>query len=232
MARILVVDDDPDILFLADKVLRDAGHTVFVAEDAIRAADWLNHVEFDLLLSDANMPHYSGFELVTTVRNDTKYDRMAVAMLTGLRERKDVERAVKMGVDDYIVKPVDPLLLVQKVNTLFEKRPPLIYPEIRLIGEETSASVDSPITVESISELGVKVVAGFAMQPGTVIDIRAEFFRQLGEPPPPLKVLSADSEAKNGKFGAQLMFIGARESFLKKVRRLIVSRASQMTRTQ
>src|SRR3954454_16418039 len=102
MGRILVVDDDPDILKLAEAVLVSAGHTVFVAEDALRAVDWLNHIEFDLLLSDANMPHYSGFELVNTIRNNDKFKKMAVAMLTGLRERKDVERAVKMGVDDYI----------------------------------------------------------------------------------------------------------------------------------
>ena len=70
MARILVVDDDADILKLAEQILTAAGHTVIVAEDALRALDWLGQMSFDLLLSDANMPLYSGFDLINTVREN------------------------------------------------------------------------------------------------------------------------------------------------------------------
>src|ERR1700743_1405189 len=99
MARILVVDDDPDILKMAESILVAAGHTVFVAEDALRAIDWLNNVSFDFLFSYAHMPQYSVFDLINTIRNNPRYENLAIAMLTGLRERKDVERALKMGVD-------------------------------------------------------------------------------------------------------------------------------------
>ena len=68
MARILVVDDDTDILKMAEKILVSAGHTVFTAEDALRAIEWLNNITFDLLLSDANMPHYTGFDLINTIK--------------------------------------------------------------------------------------------------------------------------------------------------------------------
>jgi CheY-like chemotaxis protein len=226
MARILVVDDDPDILKLAEKVLGSAGHTVFVAEDALRAIDWLNNIEFDLLLSDANMPHYSGFELVSTIRNNDKYKNMAVAMLTGLRERKDVERAVKMGVDDYIVKPLDPLLLVQKVNSLFTKRPPAVYPEIRLEAHQSRATMDWPVTVQSVSELGVRVLCEFPLKPGMVIDISADFFRTLDVEPPPMKILSVDQDAGSGLCSAHLIYLGAREAFLQKIRRWLYSHNS------
>lgn len=223
MARILVVDDDPDILRLTEKVLGSAGHTVFVAEDALRAVDWLNHIEFDLLLSDANMPHYSGFELVTTVRNNEKFKRMAVAMLTGLRERKDVERAVTAGVDDYIVKPLDPLLLIQKVNSLFSKKPPAEYPEIRLEGNNARGTMDWPVTVQSVSELGVRIVCEFPLKPGMVIDVHAEFFRTLDVETPPMKILSVDVDAETGMYRAHLIFLGAREAFLQKIRRWLYS---------
>jgi CheY-like chemotaxis protein len=219
VARILVVDDDPDILKLTEKVLGSAGHTVFVAEDALRAVDWLNHIEFDLLLSDANMPHYSGFELVNTVRNNEKYGKMAVAMLTGLRERKDVERAVKAGVDDYIVKPLDPLLLIQKVNSLFAKKPPAEYPEIKLDGVLSRGIMNWPVTVQSVSELGMKVMCEFPLKPGMVIDIDAQFFKTLDAEPPAMKVLSTEHDEETGMYSAHLIFLGAREAFLQKVRR-------------
>lgn len=227
MARILVVDDDADILKMAEAVLVADGHVVFTAEDGYRAMDWLNHIGFDLLLSDANMPHYSGFELVRTVRSDERFKDMSIAMLTGLRERKDVERAVTAGADDYIVKPLDPLILVQKVNTLFAKRPPAQYPEIKLHGSTLGqGSIMRPVTVESVSELGVRVVTEVALKPGMVIDIQAEFFRELDVDPPPMKVLSARFDTQTGDCYAQLIFLGAREAFLQKIRRWLYSHGS------
>jgi CheY-like chemotaxis protein len=219
MARILVVDDDPDILKLAEKVLGSAGHTVFVAEDALRAVDWLNTIEFDLLLSDANMPHYSGFELVNTVRKNEKFKHMSVAMLTGLRERKDVERAVKAGVDDYIVKPIDPILLIEKVRALFDRKPPSQYPEIKLEGSQSRATMDWPVTVQAVSELGVRIICEFPLKPGMVIDIQAEFFRALDVEAPPMKVLSVEVDPGSDMYMAQLIFLGAREAFLQKIRK-------------
>ncbi|NJM09857.1 MAG: response regulator [Bdellovibrionaceae bacterium] len=224
MARILVVDDDPDILKMAEAVLCSAGHVVFTAEDAVRAMEWLNHIDFDLLLSDANMPIYSGFELVSTVRNNSKFKDLSIAMLTGLRERKDVERAVTAGVDDYIVKPLDPLILIQKVNSLFEKKPPLHYPEIHLAGTPLSAAtMRRPVVVETVSELGVRIVTEIAMKPGMVVDITADFFTQLDVPSPPMKVLTAEIDKKTGNYRAQLIFLGANEALLQKIRRWLYS---------
>lgn len=220
VARILVVDDDPDILKMAEVVLCSAGHTVFTAEDAVRAMEWLNHIDFDLLLSDANMPMYSGFQLVATVRNNAKFKDLSIAMLTGLRERKDVERAVNAGVDDYIVKPLDPMILIQKVNSLFEKRPPLTYPEIQLVGTPLSkASMRQEVTVETVSELGVRIIAVSPVTPGEVIDINADFFAQLDVQTPPMKVYSVEQNTVTGHYHAQLIFLGANEVLLQKIRR-------------
>ncbi|NJL24127.1 MAG: response regulator, partial [Calothrix sp. SM1_5_4] len=174
-----------------------------------------------LLLSDANMPRYSGFDLVNTVRHNEKFDRMSVAMLTGLRERKDVERAVKMGVDDYIVKPLDPLLLVQKVNALFSKKPPTEYPEIRLDGANARGTMDWPVTVQSVSELGVRILCEFPLKPGMVINVHSAFFKTLDTEIPPMKVLNVDGDPSTGMYRAQLIYLGAREAFLQKIRRWI-----------
>ena len=220
MARILVVDDDPDILKLGEAILASVGHTVFTAEDAMRGMEWLNHIEFDLLLCDANMPLYSGFELITTVRNNPRFANMAVAMLTGLRERKDVERAVTAGADDYIVKPLDPLILIQKVDALFAKKPPLHYPEITLAGTQWSGgSMRMNVTVEGISELGLRVLSDATLPIGSTVDLNVDFFNELGADCPPLKVLSVEHDPTSGKHRAQLIFLGASEALLQKIRR-------------
>lgn len=227
MARILVVDDDPDILKLADQVLTANDHTVIVAEDAMRALDWLNQIHFDLLLSDANMPLYSGFELIQTVRKNRRFDDLAIAMLTGLRERADVERAVKVGVDDYIVKPLDPLLLVQKINSLFERKAPTNFPEIHLAHiDKLKGEMRRALVVESISELGLRILTDIPVKPGEMLDIKADIFKLLDLEIPAMRVLRVETDADTGQYRVQLLFLGAREPTMQKIRRWIYSHAA------
>jgi DNA-binding response OmpR family regulator len=223
VARLLIVDDDPDILRMAEKILVHAGHEVKVAENALKAIDLLGSGPFDVMVSDANMPLYSGFELVQTVRSNPKYQGMAVAMLTGLRERKDVEKALKVGVDDYIVKPLDPMLLVQKVASLLDGRQPATKPEIKLPLDSAAAKghIFAGVQVESISELGVVIRTQLPLKAGQAVDLQAAFFEQLGDKIPPLKVLTVEPAEKAEWFRAQLVFLGAPESLLQKIRRWI-----------
>lgn len=225
MARILVVDDDPDILKLTEEILASVGHNVVVAEDAMRALEWLNQVSFDLLISDANMPMYSGFDLIQTIRNNSKFSEMSIAMLTGLRERTDIERAVKVGVDDYIVKPIDPMLFLQKIGALFARKTPTQHPEILLgASKEAEGILHQPIVVESISELGIRILTGESQPTGQRVDIDAAIFKALGiDTVPPLKVLRSEKDPSTGMYRTQLIFLGAREAVLQKIRRWIYS---------
>jgi len=224
MGRILIVDDDPDILKVGERVLASAGHIVFVAEDAMRALDYLNTIEFDMLISDAQMPLYNGFELVNTIRNNPKFGDLSIAMLTGLRERRDVEHAMKMGVDDYIVKPLDPLIFLQKIAALFSKRPPKKYPEIHLNDSPLAlAQAHIPVRLVTVSELGAHVSSKMPLKAGMLIDVTSEFFRTLDVTPPPMKVMSVEIDPVSGDYKAHLIFLGAREAFLQKIRRWLYS---------
>lgn len=226
MARLLIVDDDPDILRIAEKILTQAGHEIHVADNALKAFDLLNLQSFDLLVSDANMPVYSGFELVKAVRANPKNQGMAVAMLTGLRERKDVEKAVKAGVDDYIIKPLDPLLLLQKISSLLDGRQPEHKPEIRFhLESNNQALITFETHMESISELGVVICTSIPMRTGQTVDLTAEFFSQWGDKVPPLKVLNIQPMEKPEWNRVELVFLGAPESFLQKIRRWIFTHA-------
>ncbi len=227
MARILVVDDDPDILNLAEKILVSASHTVIVAEDALRALDWLNQVQFDLMISDANMPMYSGFDLINTVRKNSKFNEMSIAMLTALRERSDVERAVKVGVDDYIVKPLDPMLLLQKVDALFNKKAPANHPEIKVVNlEQSQAVLHRKITIEAVSELGLRILTEEPVVRGEMLNITGDIFQTLDIDIPPMKVLNVEKDAETGLYRSQLIFLGAREAVLQKIRRWIYSHSA------
>jgi CheY-like chemotaxis protein len=230
MARILVVDDDHDVLKLVERVFSQAGHVVLTADDPFKAMATLDQNDFDLLISDANMPHFSGFELVQTLRRNARYEHMAIAMLTGLRERKDIDKALKAGVDDYIVKPIDPLILLQKVSALFEKRPPEQRPEaVFAVGDVAARAVmTASFRLESVSELGAVVVTPWQLTPGQIIDIKCPFFDQMGADAPPMKVLSSELINVGGEWRGQLIFLGAREVFLQKIRRYIFSHSGTL----
>ncbi len=230
MARILVVDDDQAILKLAERLLTSAGHSVVGAENAVQAMELLNSGHFDLLLSDANMPQYSGFDLIRTVKNNPAFQKMAVAMLTGRKERRDIEQAVKLGVDDYIVKPFDPVLVLQKIEALLEKKPPQSLPEVLFAADAplAKAKVLSSAQLITASELGVQLRTSLPLKEGEVIELSSDFFTQLGAPVPPLKVTISRSELREGamSFVIQTIYLGAHESFLKKIRAWIVTHGS------
>jgi len=228
--RILIVDDDPDILKLAEQVLTHAGHIVLTASDAMKAMALLDQVEVDLLLSDANMPHYTGFDLVQTVRKNQKFKNISVAMLTSLKEKRDVEKAVRAGVDDYIVKPIDPLLLMKKIEALFRKKPPTQHPEVRFHQKHTGneGRLSHQIHVQSISELGVNVSSRLAMNPGELVELQCELFENMGIGRPQFKVLSCQKNIGADEHQIQLIFMGASEALLQRVRGWIYSHGSLM----
>jgi len=225
MARILVVDDDPDILKMADRILGQAQYEVFVAVGAVQALELLNSAPFDALISDANMPQYSGFDLVQTIKGNRRFQHMAIAMLTGLREKKDIEKAVRVGVDDYIVKPIEPALLVRKVEGLFRKKPPLHQDEV-VVPEgspQSHATLQSPIAVRKISESGLVIDLDQDLPVGCVLNIDSPLFRSLKLSPLSLRVLSCKKKKEEEEFEAHLGFVNPQEEVLQRIRSYVNS---------
>ena len=109
MSHSLVVDDDELILKVAKSVLQKAGHAVTLAKDGHQALEAIDLELFDLIITDANMPNgISGFALAATIRKNERINNIPIMFLTGRKDKADVSRALESGVDDYIVKPIDP----------------------------------------------------------------------------------------------------------------------------
>ena len=112
--RILVVDDEPAARLLAQAVVRAAGHEVETACDGPEAVKRLAAEPFDVLVTDAQMPGMSGFELAERVRRDL--DRYVyVIMLTGLQDDRERLAGMQAGVDDYLTKPLRPVTLTAQM---------------------------------------------------------------------------------------------------------------------
>jgi len=118
MTSILIVDDDPHIRKLLNVLLRDEGFTVFEAINGMEAISVFEDNKIDMLIIDLMMPKMDGFELCREIRNE--YD-LPIIMLTAIGETEQKVRGFKLGTDDYIVKPFEPVELVVRVKALLRR---------------------------------------------------------------------------------------------------------------
>jgi CheY-like chemotaxis protein len=227
MATILLVDDDQDILNFGKKVLASVGHDVLTANDAMEAVDVLNTHSLDLIISDANMPVHSGFDLLKTLKSEDRFKNIPVALLTARREREDIEQAIKLGVDDYIVKPIDPSLLVRKVEGLLKKVPPRERATFDL--QEVATRMQGFVKIEaeilSVSEVGLVIETPQALFEGQILQIDAPIFHSIQIKPPVMKILSCENHKTLNKWRSRVLFVGTTDATLQRIRAWINAEA-------
>jgi CheY-like chemotaxis protein len=217
MARILLVDDDYDIRELGRALLTHMGHEVHTADGAINALQVLRSAAFDMLITDANMPNHSGFDLLKMVRLEGKWPTMTNVMLTGRREKKDVELAVKEGVHAYIVKPLDPALFTDKIEDLLDKKLPkeetVLLPHADFA---VRASVQMGVEIHSISEIGITLKSSYQFRSGTLLPLDSEIFKHIGIRNPLMRVFL--SQKRDGEWETRLTYTELTEQEAEKLR--------------
>lgn len=120
MSRILIVEDEPDVLLLLENRVRGAGHDVQSASDGERGLELALAEEPDLIILDWMMPKLDGIEVLERLRADEIGGGIKVLMLTARSQQNDVDRAFAAGANDYIVKPFSSRELVERIATLLE----------------------------------------------------------------------------------------------------------------
>ena len=116
--KILIVDDDHDLLALVGFALRQAGYVVVDAGDFAAAMRVFMAESPDLAVLDINLPGGSGFAICEAIRTRS---RIPVMMLTVRGEEEDVVRALELGADDYLTKPFSPRTLLARVKALLRR---------------------------------------------------------------------------------------------------------------
>lgn len=121
--RILVVDDSATMRRIIKNSLSNLGYVdLLEAEDGVVAWDIMNKEEVGILVTDWNMPNMNGLELVTKVRADGKYADVPIIMVTTEGGKTEVIKALKAGVNNYIVKPFTPQVLKDKLEAVLGKQ--------------------------------------------------------------------------------------------------------------
>ena len=159
--RVLVVDDNRVNGLLLRRTLEQQGHIVELAENGRLALDLLGQGAFDLMLLDVEMPEVDGYEVLAEMKADTRLRDVPVIMTSALDELDSVVRCIDMGADDYLTKPVNPVLLTARVRASLAKK--RLHDERReLISKFATREVAEDLLTSGFS-LGGKSVEATAM---------------------------------------------------------------------
>ena len=127
--KILVVDDDPDILDALSMILESKGYQVITARDGIEALAKLEAEKPDLMILDLLMPKMDGFAVCKELQDPrwSKCRDIPILILTSVREeasrrRYELETGLQLDVDDYVEKPVSPDILLERVGKLIKRK--------------------------------------------------------------------------------------------------------------
>jgi DNA-binding response OmpR family regulator len=145
---VLVVDDEPTIADVVSRYLERAGYDVAVARDGKSALAQAAERRPDLVVLDLMLPGIDGLEVMRRLR-DLERDRMAIVLLTAKGEESDRITGLRLGADDYVVKPFSPGELVARVDAILrrvdtspEQQPPMMFDGLTIDPSARRAQVD------------------------------------------------------------------------------------------
>ncbi len=119
--KILIADDEPDILEIVHYNLKNEGYEVYTAKDGDDALTKARQLKPDLIILDIMMPKKTGVEVCEILRTQEAFKETLIIFLTALSDESSQVKGLDSGADDYVNKPISPKVLVSRVNALFRR---------------------------------------------------------------------------------------------------------------
>ena len=119
--KVLIADDEPDILEIISYNLGREGYDVYTARDGNEAIERAKLLQPDLIILDIMMPRKNGVEVCQILRSQPAFQETLIIFLTAMNDEASEIKGLEMGADDYVSKPISPKVLVSRVNALFRR---------------------------------------------------------------------------------------------------------------
>ncbi len=121
MKKILIVDDEPNIIMSLEYTFKKSNFEVFIARDGQEALDILQNETPDAIILDVMMPNVDGYATITEIKKDEKLQHCKIVFLSAKNKESDIEKGLGLGANAYMTKPFSIKKLVDKINELIEE---------------------------------------------------------------------------------------------------------------
>ena len=128
--KILIADDEPDILEIIGYNLRREGYDIYTAKDGNEAILKAKDTKPDLIILDMMMPRKNGMEVCEILRAQPMFANTMIVFLTAINDESKEIKMLDMGADDYITKPIAPKVLISHINAMFRRNKDYGSPEV------------------------------------------------------------------------------------------------------
>jgi len=122
--KILIADDEPDIVEIISFHLEKAGYIVASAKDGSEAIEKAKQFQPNCIILDIMMPKRNGFEVCEYLRSNKEFDNTFIVLLTALNDETSHIKGLELGGDDFVNKPISPKVLVSRINALYRRIQP------------------------------------------------------------------------------------------------------------
>lgn len=217
MKNILVIEDNETDTILMKFLLNKLGYVGHFFKEPVSALMKLDHFHFQLIILDWQLPHFSGIEFLRRIKKSEDKKDIPVLMTSSRNDIKDVKLALKEGVFDYMIKPVDPQIFKSKLDKIFAEDDKWAATEIPMSYENRGGMLAVHLDLQSISEVEVTFSSNHLLTVGDNYFVQFKALTDLGVEQMPVRITQLD-KTQSGLILYKASFIGLREGDLKQIR--------------
>lgn len=220
---ILIIDDDEDMLKLLTKVLEGSGFHVLAANNPTQGRQLLAEEAPHVVLTDLHMEPEDGFSFIQSMRSQKQYSHIPLLVLSALNDFTSVKKAIALGVNDYVIKPLQsPMLLRKLKKALFNKDFVKWNPDEKSAPE---VEINVPAEITSLGEAGYTLKGPFKVSSSKEIEIISKEIEELELNKVHHRASSLlKTYSNDGTFNNDIVFVGITEGISSKIRQYVSKR--------
>lgn len=224
MSNVLVIEDNDSDQTILKFLLKQFGYSADFTKNVFDADEKLNQFNYEIILLDWHLPKMTGIDYLRQLKSNQKKKNIPVVMISGRNETKDIKMALKEGISDYVLKPIDPAILKNKMNEILsKKKDQWAVTQVPAYLDERVGFFTTPFYLTAISEVDIFFESSNLLVENEIYQLNFGLLKDIGVDELNIKIIKTDiNEFSNQqpKFKYTGKLVGLKEQVLVRIRLL------------